>query len=406
MKELKKKTYMTIFAMLSLAVITVLVFVNVRNYAAEKDRVDRILNTMDERGFGDRPGGPGEPEPEKPDFQNMMVMDYELYTVLIEDGEVTDVYSHGNISEAFDAESIANQIASSEKKDRKYIGNLFFADYSYGYRFDNSVIILNNAEITKGLWEFLLESLLIYVILQAVIVFITKLLTAWITRPAFDAFSRQKEFIADASHELKTPLAVIMASADEMTASEKDEKNLENIRYESERMSKLIAGLLNLSKLEDGVNKANYFEENLSKIIEKTCLSYEGVAFEMGVLIDTDIEEGISFKCNKEEIEQMTATILDNAVRHSYKDTTVKVSAKRMAKGTVDIDIINKGDPIPDDEREKIFERFYRGDRSRSRNDNRYGLGLAIARRIARNHGGDITASSGGGETVFHITIK
>ena len=406
MKELKKKTYMTIFAMLSLAVITVLVFVNVRNYATEKDRVDRILNTMDERGFGDRPGGPGEPEPEKPDFQNMMVMDYELYTALIEDGEVTDVYSHGNTSEDFDAESIANQIASSEKNDRKYIGNLFFADYSYGYRFDNSVIILNNAEITKGLWEFLLESLLIYVILQVVIVFITKLLTSWITRPALDAFSRQKEFIADASHELKTPLAVIMASADEMTASEKDEKNLENIRYESDRMSKLIAGLLNLSKLEDGVNKANYSEENLSKIIEKTCLSYEGVAFEMGVLIDTDIEEGISFKCNKEEIEQMTATILDNAVRHSYKDTTVKVSAKRKAKGTVDIDIINKGDPIPDDEREKIFERFYRGDRSRSRNDNRYGLGLAIARRIARNHGGDITASSGGGETVFHITIK
>ena len=136
-------------------------------------------------------------------------------------------------------------------------------------------------------------------------------------------------------------------------------------------------------------------------------MAYEAVAFEQGVSVYTDIEEGLLCKCNKEEIEQMAATLLDNAVRHSHKDTTVKILASAgKGKGIIDIQVINTGDPIPKEDEEKIFERFYRGDRSRSREENRYGLGLAIARCIARNHNGDIKASSRNGETVFRVTLR
>lgn len=405
MKELKRKTYLTIFAMLSLILLTVFLFINIRSYSIEKREADRILNFLDDRGsegqmFGVRP------ETGPPDIENMMVMDHELYTALVEAGEVTAVFDHGNTSEGFDAESIAKQIVSSEDGDRRFIGNLFFAKYSFRYRYNDSITILNNADITQKLWELLIESILLFVILELVIAFITKVITNWITRPALDAFTRQKEFIADASHELKTPLAVIMASADEMTVEEKDKQNLENIRYESDRMSRLIGSLLNLSRLESGADKAGHKDENLSRILEKTCLSYEGVAYERGVLIETDIDEGINFICNKEEIEQMASTILDNSVRHSYKDTAVKVSARRKGKTGIVIKFINSGDPIPPDETVKIFERFYRSDQSRSRDDNRYGLGLAIAKRIAVNHGGDIKASSEDGKTEFRITFK
>ncbi len=426
MNELKRKTNFTLFAILSVILVTVLVLVNVRSYIREEENIRRNLNILEDRGivFGGRamPGenpeppadenggvgiGPGsENERLKPsDLENMMVMDYELYTVELKDGEIDGIYSHGSESEDFDIKSVAEQIISEETFDSLYIGNLYFSKYCYRYRYPESIVILNSKEISRKLLILLLESLGIFVLLETVIFFLSRLITKWITKPAAEAFERQKEFIADASHELKTPLAVIMASADEMKGNEDDAKNLENIRYESDRMSRLIAGLLNLSKLENGTDKTLYKEEDLSRILEKTCLSYEGVAFEQGVSIETEIEEGLTLKCNKEEIEQMAATILDNAVRHSYRNTTVKVKAQK-AKGIIHIDVINAGDPIPEEDREKIFERFYRGDKARSRQENRYGLGLAIARRIARNHNGDIKAISENGETVFSIILK
>ena len=252
-----------------------------------------------------------------------------------------------------------------------------------------------------------MESLLIWIVMEIVIVFVTRLITGWITKPAEEAFLRQKEFIADASHELKTPLAVIMASADEIQGQDADKKHIENIRYESDRMSRLIAGLLKLSHLENGDEAEARTEENLSMILEKTCMSYEAVAFEEGVAIDTKIEEGLQYKCHKVEIEQLAATLLDNAVRHSYKDTTVRVEAARSkGKGGIVIKVINTGDPIPEEDREKIFERFYRGDKSRNREDNRYGLGLAIAKRIAQNHNGDIETYSEGKDTVFKVVLR
>ncbi len=428
MKELRKKTYLTIFAMLSLILTAVTVFVNVQNYKREKEDVLRSLDIVDNRTIfiNDKPGFvpfnmPGDEPfefPDQPemnpeympdgfrDLENMIVMDHELYTAKVENGTVTDIISHGNSTDGFDAEAVARKIAAEVNEETVYVGNLYFEKYSYRYRYPFSIVIMNNADVSSRLLELLFKSAALFVGLEMIIAFISRLLTGWITRPALDAFERQKEFIADASHELKTPLAVIMASADEMASERTDDKNLENIRYESDRMSRLIAGLLNLSRLESGSDMKNYRTEDLSLILEKTCLSYEGVAFEQGVSIESDIEEGISCKCNKEEIEQMVSTVLDNAVRHSYKDTAVRVSAVRKSKSAVQIRIINKGDPIPDEDREKIFERFYRGDRSRNRNDNRYGLGLAIARRIARNHGGDITASSDNGETVFQIVLK
>lgn len=448
MKELRRKTRFTILAILSGILVTVIVFANVQNYTREKNSVVRALNIFDDRvGFrgaedgmqirirpeGDVPfSGGDQPEgqlPQKPSedsglddgFQppaddtipeqsfnpeNMMVMDYELYTARIEKGEITAFYNHGNASEEFDAEGIAKEIIASVSCDARHVGNLYFENYSYNYRYPDLIVIMNNKDTSSKLWEELIYSLLLFVVLEALIIIISHFITNWITKPASDAFERQKEFIADASHELKTPLAVIMASADSMEPSGDDDKNLENIRYEADRMNRLIAGLLKLSKLENESDISAFKEENLSLILEKTCLAYEGVAFEQGVSIDTDIEENLRYKCNKEEIEQMAATLLDNAVKHSYKDSSVKMTAGKKGSGGLVIRVINKGDPIPEEDRERIFERFYRGDKSRSRGDNRYGLGLAIARRIARNHGGDITCISENGETVFKVILK
>ena len=415
MKELRKKTTITLFFIFTAILVASFLIMNIRNYEREYEGIDRNLNILENKGgrMDNFPGGGG-PQPEgrgfKPrELENTRIMDYEVYTVEIEDSQVTEIFNHGNSSEDFDVWSIADHILEEEKTDRFSVGNLYLNGYSYKYKYKESIVILNHVQTAQKLRGLLLESLIAFILLDVVFFFLAKLITNWIVAPAKEAFSKQKEFIADASHELKTPLAVIMASSDELNAgtdrSDPNHKYIDHIRYETDRMNRLIQGLLNLSRLEDGNTKDTYKSENLSKILEKSCLAYEGVAFEQGVGIEEDIEENMEFTCNKDEMEKMISTILDNAVKHSYKDTSVRVSGQGV-RGGILIKVINAGDPIKEEDRDKIFERFYRADKSRAREDNRYGLGLAIAKQIVLNHNGTIKAYSADGDTTFEIFLK
>lgn len=406
MKELSRKVFLTVLGMLSLFLTLSVVLVNVVGYRREYEGVRRNLGLMNDHGMGPRDEMPG-PAPAFDDFENMRIMDYDVYTVeLSSDGTVTRIFSLGNEESTFDAEAAADEILRKYSKDTLMVENLYAGKYSFNYKMDNSIIIINDASIAKKLRTLLVESLAIFIVIELLLIFISRLLTGWITKPAKEALERQKEFIADASHELKTPLAVIMASSDELVADETSGKYIENIKYESDRMNRLISGLLDLSKLEEDASKESYKEENLSKIVEKTALVFEAVAFEQGVTIETDIEDGITLNCSKDEIEKLVSTLLDNAIKHSDKDTAVSIRLSK-SKSLVNIQITNKGEPIAQGDEEKIFERFYRADKSRSRSENRYGLGLAIAKRIVINHGGSIKASSDGktGTTTFEVTF-
>ena len=406
MKELSRKVFLTVLGMLSLFLTLSVVLVNVVGYRREYEGVRRNLGLMNDHGMGPRDEMPG-PAPAFDDFENMRIMDYDVYTVeLSSSGTVTRIFSLGNEGSTFDADAAADEILRKYSKDTLMVENLYAGKYSFNYKMDNSIIIINDASIAKKLRTLLVESLAIFIVIELLLIFISRLLTGWITKPAKEALERQKEFIADASHELKTPLAVIMASSDELVADESSGKYIENIKYESDRMNRLISGLLDLSKLEEDVSKESYREENLSKIVEKTALVFEAVAFEQGITIETDIEDGITLNCSKDEIEKLVSTLLDNAIKHSDKDTAVSIRLSK-SKSLVNIQITNKGEPIAPGDEEKIFERFYRADKSRSRSENRYGLGLAIAKRIVINHGGSIKAASDEktGTTTFEVTF-
>ncbi|MCR5508749.1 MAG: HAMP domain-containing histidine kinase [Lachnospiraceae bacterium] len=418
MNELRRKTILTLFSILTVILITALAALNINIYRREYMSIERGLNVFDNRGgFKDAPPGPdgtsGEAKKQKPrDIDNMMIADNEIYTVKLDtDGEISGIINHGSVSGNFDINKTAVTV-----RDRVYgsaagiihIGNLYHESYSYKYRNNDLIVILNNTEKSDKLKFLLIGSVIFFAIMEAVLFLVSRLITGRIVRPAEDAFKRQKEFIADASHELKTPLAVIMASADELrddAAPGTNKQYIENIRYESDRMNRLITGLLDLSKLEESGADTSYKEEDLSHILEKTCLVFDGVAFEHSVTIQTDIEKNLMFKCNKDDMEKMFSTILDNAVKHSHKDTAVRVSAHLIKTG-IEIKITDTGDPIKDEDRDRIFERFYRADRSRDRSNNRYGLGLAIAKRIALNHNGDIKAGSADGDTTFEIVFR
>ena len=409
MKKLGRKVFLTIFGILTFFLIVSLVLINVMSYRRELESVRQNLNIIDDRGNWARPGRRFFDEPRddfmdenRPDDENMMFGECEVYAVDIESGLIIQMFDHGEQSD-FDPIGAAETIINQNDADAVTIGNLYAGAYSYKYIYGRSIVIINNELISIKLRRLLIESIIIFFVIDILIAFVSKLVTGWITKPAKEAFDRQREFIADASHELKTPLAVIMASSDELKGNEENARYIDNIKYESDRMNKLITGLLDLSKLEDGVSRENFKDENLSKIIEKTCLVFEGVAYDQGIGIETDIEPDIRRNCSKEEIEKLISTLVDNAVKHSEKGTSVLVNLHR-GKNII-IEVVNTGEPIAPGDEEKIFERFYRADKSRNRNENRYGLGLAIAKRIVLNHDGTIRAYSRDGKTVFHVEL-
>ena len=397
MKELNRKVFKTIFLILSLFIVTGIAIYNVSSYKKEYNDVKRNLSFMDDKTISKPDGIPPEPkefndsmsDPKSKDLDNMMIMDYEVYSIKLNNKRIEKIINHSNNTSDFDVKSIAKTIISNGEKFK--IGNLYTSNYSYRYIMD-TIVIINTKNINDRLVLTLGLSIIILIGFEVIVYFISKVLTKRITKPAGDAFDKQRDFIADASHELKTPLAVIMASSDELKSDKKNEKYVDNIKYESERMSVLIKSLLDLSKLEKGIEVDNYKEENISKIIERICLTFESVAFEQSIKIDTNIEKDIVFKCSKEEIERLISIIIDNAIKHSYKKSTINVNVIKE-KNIINIDIINRGDPI------KPVE-------SRNRDANRYGLGLAIAKKIVTNHNGIIKAYSKDGKTVFKIILK
>ncbi len=398
MKELNKKVFWTIFLLLSSFVLLVLMVLNVIYYRHELMSIERNLN------FSNRDNNPKPPQNEEND-NNMIFMDHEVYTIFIYQGQITEINYHGILNSDFDVNHIANLILKNDMETTVKIGNLYFSNYSYYYDYGNSIVIINTADSKESLQGMLFLSFLFFVVTELLLSIIVRYMTSWIVQPAKDAFDRQKNFIADASHELKTPLSVIMASADELKSNKTNQKYIENIQYESDRMKQLLTSMLDLSKLESGVTKENYKDENLSKIMEKVCLTFEGIAYEKNLTIESHIQELIMFHCSKEEMERLLSILLDNAIKHSKMNEKVTVSLKKE-RNLIHLSVMNVGDPIPEGEEEKIFERFYRVDKARNRKENRYGLGLAIAKNIVINHNGVIKASSKDGLTTFKIIFK
>ena len=230
-------------------------------------------------------------------------------------------------------------------------------------------------------------------------------LAKWLVKPVKSTLEKQKQFISDASHELKTPLAVISTNTDVLEAEIGENKWLGYIRSETDRMSRLINSLLTLTRLEMSSDKSNMHKLDICNAIMEVTMPFESVAFEKGVTLFCDLlDEEIMVNGNEEQLKQVVAILTDNAIKHCYEGGTVNVDARRVKNKCI-ISVSNQGEPIPFEIRDKIFERFFRADESRSREENRYGLGLAIAKQIVENHHGSISVKCDDGTTTFEVII-
>lgn len=404
MEKLEKKTFYTIFSIVSLFIVVSIIVFNVQSYRKEYNGIKTNLTRMNMM-VGGRPN-------RKPinqnfdDLNNKIIMDYDFYTFILDsNNNILHQISHNENGLDNKIINKANKIISNNYDSNIKINLLYFSDISYNFKSGEYLVIVDTSNIRYRLSSLLLISILILGLSELLVYYVSKKITKWITDPVAETFNKQKDFIADASHELKTPLAVMMVSIDCIEVNKKNEKYINNMKSESDRMNNLITKLLDLSESESGNNKELYTANNLSKIVEKRALVFESLAFENNVNIETQIEKDIMLKCSKSEIDEVVSILIDNAIKHSYKNSVIKVNLYKD-KNNIVLDIINNGKDIPIDEYDKIFERFYLSDKSRNRDSNRYGLGLAIAKNIINNHEGQIKAFSKDNFTTFRVTFK
>ncbi len=405
MDKLKSKVFWVIFLIMTVFTASVLGFYNAQTYARERNEIVHNFNQVE--NFSNEKKMPFENAPmqmpEEKDFKNIRYMDNTVYTVVLnDDNSVSEIINHSSkdITDE-EIEEIAKSLLSENRQSR--VGNLYFAEFSYSVN-NGKMVIIDNEKTNSTLLNTLLICIGIFALLELLIFLVSRKITNWIIKPVEESFEKQKQFIADASHELKTPLAVIMASSEALESNPNESKWLENIKSESDRMNKLIADLLELAKSEAVDDKSEFALGNLSKTIEKSILTFEGIMFEKGITLDYSIDENIELEMNEYKIKQLVSILIDNAIKHCDENGKITVNLKN--EKDIVLTVSNTGEGIPKGEEAKIFERFYRADEARNRNENRYGLGLAIAKNIALSHNADISASSENGTATFKTVFK
>lgn len=284
---------------------------------------------------------------------------------------------------------------------------------SYGLRYlrqDNGLYLrlafvdmsMERAMLGKMMRSYLVIALAAFLLLLGV----SALLARWATRPVERAWGQQRQFLSDASHELKTPLTVILSNAELLSAlplEERPARWTDNILSESRQMKNLVEEMLTLARGDNMTHAAVLSEVSLSDIAEDCALAFEPVAFEAGKPLEYHVAEGAKVLGDGNRLRQLLSILLDNAIKYGAEGGTITLSlekTERQARMTVS----NPGEPIPAEQLSRLFERFYRADASRGEKSG-FGLGLSIASLIAQEHRGTLRAESGPEATRFIFTM-
>lgn len=408
LKQLRWKFVFLIMALLAVVLGTALAIQTASAVRQYREETDRVLGWVLQRG--ESLTGPGRLQP-----SGELDQDGELYTLIPAFYAVLD--SRGRVALAVsysaevDEEDVARAVAGALASGASS-GEL--ADQDLRFLVEQRGLWLNMA--FAGLdWERaavrrqVLTALLVLGAALAGFFVVSLFLAGWLVRPVEESWQRQRQFVADASHELKTPITVLLADADILLSHPGDairdqRRWVEHIRDEGLRMKELVGDLLFLARGDAAELERPQGRADLSQLCEGCVMSFEPVAFEAGMTLNSAIAPSVSVTGSEEELRRLCAILLDNACKYGEAGGTVTVSLTAGDRAVLTVH--NTGEPIPAEAQPRLFERFYRADAARTRERGGYGLGLSIAAAIAERHRGKISLRSAQGEgTAFTVTL-
>ena len=361
----------------------------------EKDREDKPEKDHDdkpEKNHDDKPKfGPGSP----------MFQLSSFYTVAVSfSGDVLEIRNEQQaVHTDEELEQLAQQILDGRKESGQKGSLLFLKVNKDKYQL---VVFMDNTVVHENAITLFRYTLIYGSVALVLFFFVSLFLAKKIVDPLEESYRKQKQFISDAGHELKTPVSVVSANAELLSRELGQNQWLQNIQYENQRMGILIGQLLDLARTENVTVQAEQMD--LSRLISGEVLPFESVAFEKGLTLESDIPSGITVTGNSTQLRQLVSILLDNAIRHNKPEGHIQV---RLSKRhcLAELTVINSGDEIPEQQRQRIFERFYRMDNTRNSETNHYGLGLAIAKAIVTAHHGHIEVRCYDGLVEFRVTL-
>lgn len=398
----------TVFMFILMAVL--LLIMNTVNYYGVVSETNSVLDVL---SVPDAPFLDGNRPPEPKDMDDMKdfmppgmspEVPYEsrFFAVTVsEDGEV--VQSDLTRIVSVDGDSAKEYInkALRSKKERGFIGNFRYSKTSdeNGTR----ILFLDCGRMLDSFRSFLWISVAVG-LLGCVIVFIAFMLTAGrLVAPIAESYEKQKRFISDAGHEIKTPLTIINANVD-LLALDGEKEELSDIRKQTERLTDLTNELVFLSKMEEAEHSLQKIGTPLSDLVSEEANAFRAPALSKNIAFDVDVEPGIVIEASPDALRRLLSVVLENAVKYTPSDGKIKLRLSTNRKAAV-ISVVNSlNDRIEEKDLQHVFDRFYRADASRNSQTGGHGIGLSTAKAIAEAHGGSIAASTTDGSD-FGITV-
>ena len=409
--KLRKKFIIVSMLSVTLVLGVLIAVINIFNYKEVIRNADDVLNiltanqgefppdTMPDPLRDDPFGGPGNMMGGRGN-QKSPEMRYEarFFSILLDNDGKAMVIDTGRIAAVDSSE--AAELAESVFKSGKTKGFL------KGYRFRRNdvedvtlVVFYDCGRSLDNARSFLWISIIISAIGLLIVFALIALSSKAIIKPVAETYEKQKRFITDAGHELKTPLAVINADCDVLEMENEDGENewVTDIRKQTERLTELTGRLIYLAKTEEG-SKTDMMKLDfpLSDVVSEETESFKGLAKSSGKTIETSITPDISYNGDPKAITQLVSILMDNAIKYSPDGGSVKVSLHRNGSKTVLAVTNDTKETVSKEDMKRMFDRFYRTDKSRNSETGGYGIGLSIAKGITESHGGKIHASGSG----------
>ncbi|MBO4775446.1 MAG: HAMP domain-containing histidine kinase [Lachnospiraceae bacterium] len=410
-KKMRQRVILASMAAFFAVIALIATLVNVVYFGVETGNADRTLSAIlenEERRIDiPMPGNPEELPPMQP-FMGLPNIEMNYMTRFF----VVRADNEGNISpvgmdyiasvDSFDAIEYGSRVMK-KNSDRGYIDEFRYLKSKKGD--STTIIFLNAAKEQQSMKSVLLLTIIVSAVSLAVVFVLVELFAGRAIRPIANNIKMQKQFITDASHELKTPLTSISTSLDVIEMEHGNDEWTENVRNQTGRMTKLVSELVTLSRLDEDMPLPDKEDFSLSNLGWEIVEIYENQAKAKNKKFSVDIEEEINIFGDKAAVGQMLSVLLDNANRYSDENGEIRFSIyKKKNKARIEVFNTCHYDTPPDTNR--LFDRFYRPDESRSRETGGTGVGLSIAKAVAVAHGGEISASCPSGETMtIKITI-